>query len=115
MTVSMLSAIVNRKHLPRFLAELSDNLFIVYFSGYISLLLGLLVVLSHNVWSADWRIFITLLGWIAVIKGLIRLFAPEKLPGMASKLFSEKGYFIIMAIFLLLGIYLTYVGFTPRL
>ena len=34
---------------------------------------GLAIVLYHNVWALDWRVIITLFGWMAVIGGAIRI------------------------------------------
>ena len=34
---------------------------------------GLAIVLYHNVWAADWRVLITLFGWMGVIGGAIRI------------------------------------------
>jgi hypothetical protein len=33
--------------------------------------MGMLIVALHNVWSADWRLLVTLLGWLTVIKGAV--------------------------------------------
>ena len=40
---------------------------------------GLAIVLTHNIWAADWRVLITLFGWLNVIGGALRLFAPPLL------------------------------------
>ena len=38
--------------------------------------MGLAIELVHNVWVADWRVLITLFGWINTIGGALRLLAP---------------------------------------
>ena len=38
------------------------------------------MVLVHNVWVADWRIVITLLAWLTLIKGIVRLNLPHAVP-----------------------------------
>ena len=35
-------------------------------------------MLTHNVWTADWRVVITILGWLAVITGAIRIVCPQQ-------------------------------------
>ena len=37
---------------------------LIYLAGIITLTAGLAIVLTHNVWAADWRILITVLGWL---------------------------------------------------
>ena len=39
---------------------------------------GLAIVLTHNVWVADWRVLITILGWLAAIGGAVRILAPQR-------------------------------------
>ena len=38
---------------------------------------GVAVLLNHNVWAADWRVLITLFGWLAAIGGAQRIIWPQ--------------------------------------
>ena len=38
---------------------------------------GLIVILGHNLWVADWRIIVTLVGWLATIKCVLYLLFPR--------------------------------------
>lgn len=42
-------------------------------SGALSFFAGLITVIFHNVWVWDWPLAITILGWSAMINGLVRL------------------------------------------
>jgi hypothetical protein len=55
-----------------------DNPALMFLSGLLTLPAGLAIVLTHNVWAADWRIVITIFGWLAVIGGAVRLLAPRQ-------------------------------------
>jgi uncharacterized membrane protein len=50
---------------------------LIYLSGLLAMTGGVAVVLAHNVWTADWRIVITLLGWLAAIGGAERIVTPQ--------------------------------------
>ncbi|MBU2583445.1 MAG: hypothetical protein KJ622_17180 [Alphaproteobacteria bacterium] len=50
---------------------------LILFAGVVLLVAGTAILQSHNLWVGDWRILITLIGWLGVIGGLIRIFAPE--------------------------------------
>ncbi len=63
MIIVSLALLANRRRFRRILEEFSRSFALIVFLGLITLVLGLLVVVSHNVWSADWRVIITLLGW----------------------------------------------------
>ena len=36
-----------------------------------------MVVLAHNVWAANWRVIITLFGWVLIVCGTIRIVFPQ--------------------------------------
>lgn len=42
-------------------------------TGYITFLLGLATVVAHNIWVADWRVAITILGWVTLFKGIEKI------------------------------------------
>src|SRR5215469_3388044 len=48
----------------------------VFLEALLNLNFGALVVSFHNVWTG-WPVVLTLLGWGIVVKGLVRLIAPE--------------------------------------
>ncbi|HEY4255204.1 MAG TPA: hypothetical protein VGM34_02525 [Chlamydiales bacterium] len=80
-------------------------------SGILCLALGLLVVLTHNVWVADWHVVVTLFGWYMLAQGALRLFYPEAF-ARVKKTMLEDGKFIALNWVLLIGsIYLVWVGF----
>ena len=41
--------------------------------GVITLILGVITVISHNIWQGSWQICITVLGYLTLIKGFIRI------------------------------------------
>jgi hypothetical protein len=42
-----------------------------------ALVFGLLIVMFHNVWVGSWEVIITILGWLALLKGVVLLVQPE--------------------------------------
>ena len=50
---------------------------LIYLSGVLSLLAGLAIVIAHNRWSGGWPVIITVLGWLMVIGGVIRIVVPQ--------------------------------------
>jgi len=50
-----------------------------YMSGWMSLLIGLVIVSQYNVWMANLAVLITLLGWVLIIRGILALFIPQLL------------------------------------
>ncbi len=50
---------------------------VVYLNGLLFLIGGLVIATTHNLWVLDWRGLVTLSGWLLVVAGAYRMFAPE--------------------------------------
>src|SRR5260370_20777079 len=73
-----LALLINGAALRTLAGEFLDSSALTFLSGVITLPAGLAIVLTHNVWAGDWRILITILGWLPVVGGLLRLLAPQR-------------------------------------
>ena len=111
LVIACVAMFVNRKHLSRILSGFSDNLGLVVFSGFTHLFLGLLVVVAHNIWVWDFRGLVTLIGWVGVIKGSLRILAPTKISRLGEEFAGGNKLVVWGLIWLVVGFYLTYVGF----
>ncbi len=90
--------------------EMTDDKSFVISTGYISLLMGLATVVLHNVWVADWRVAITILGWSTLIKGILKIGFPEIINKQAQRFKSQQTLEAIML--LLLGGWLFWISFS---
>ena len=80
----------------------------VYLAGSLWLVAGLSIVCTHNRWSGGWPVLVTSMGWLAVVGGLFRMFAPEA----AQR--NVPSPFILLAmqgVLLAIGAFITYKGF----
>jgi uncharacterized protein YjeT (DUF2065 family) len=112
MTLMGISVIVNELAFRKLAQEFLRSPALIFLSGIILMPAGLAVVLNHNVWVLDWRIIVTLLGWIAVISGAFRVFAPDRATKIGKKFLNRKDYIIAAAGFwLVVGAVLCYFGF----
>lgn len=84
---------------------------IVYFSGFLILILGVLLVVSHQIWTADWRVVITITGWLILLKGLGRIFFPEAVNELIARKRNDWRFLIGEVAVLLASLYLLYKGF----
>ena len=102
--------LINRKRFPDVARSFVENPALLVFSGFLTLVLGLLAVLVHNVWVADWRVIITILAWLTLFKGIVRLWFPDMVRGFASRV--NDSWALYSALFsLFVGAYLLYQGF----
>jgi len=86
---------------------------LIYLSGVLSLLAGLAVVMAHNRWSGGWPIIITVLGWLMVIGGVIRIVVPQLVQTVAVTIYAGHAAIIVAAILCVaLGGFLSFKGFS---
>src|SRR6185295_8531750 len=88
--------------------SMSTSIFLAKLIGPVCLA----IVLTHNVWAGDWRILITILGWLAVIGGLFRLLAPQRAVAVGRTLLTNPSTLhISTGIYLLIGALLCFFGY----
>ena len=75
---------------------------VVYLNGTILFVAGLSLVRSHNRWSRDWPVLVTLTGWVVLLAGLYRMFAPEAPQAAAS-----VATYAMLAVLFAIGSFLT--------
>jgi len=97
-----------RTMLPEFIRSPT----LLYLAGFIGLLAGLALVLTHNVWAPDWRLIITLIGWLTLIRALITIFQPQWVTAAGTAILQRRGIFRGAAVVnLLIGVVLSYFGY----
>jgi hypothetical protein len=74
--VASLAMLVNRTVYQDLAEEFIESPALIWLTGMFALLAGLAIVNFHNLWVADWRVIITVLGWLWIAKGLARLTMP---------------------------------------
>src|SRR5215469_3224475 len=65
-----LAMLINRKELGALAQEFLRSRALFFLLGLVDFAVGLAIVLTHNVWAADWRVIITVLGWRRLAQGL---------------------------------------------
>jgi hypothetical protein len=93
-------------------AELARSTALIYLSGLLAMAAGVAILLHHNVWAADWRVLITLFGWIAALGGAQRIIWPQGTEGAVRWSADNPTIFIIAGIFwLIIGGVLCFYGY----
>ncbi len=82
LVVAGLAALINPKLLQDVGREFLANRALIFMGGVLALLAGLAIVNTHNIWSGGWPVVITVIGWLAVLGGIIRM----GFPGLAKAL-----------------------------
>jgi hypothetical protein len=106
--------LINLEHYRRLVADFGKSPLQIYVSGSMALLLGLLIVCFHNVWEWHWPVIITILGWLTLLKGVVRITAPKLVEQRAERYARNTNVVTASALTaLLLGAVLTYFALAP--
>lgn len=107
-----LVVLTQRKFVMHIVDDMSNHKALMYVTGAMILVLGLLIVLNHNVWEATWRVIPTIIGWAMVAKGIAIFFVPKMVMRKAKKFAKNRNMAVLAGIAAVaVGAYLVYVGF----
>ena len=113
--VIYLSASVGAFFGPDYYRKVADDLFnnaaLTYLSGFITVVFGFLIVHYHNRWAKNWTVLITLLGWLALLKGIVLITSPQFIHNLSDRMFTDFGARIFPYAAVCLGLLFAYFGF----
>jgi hypothetical protein len=113
--VIYLSASLGRFFSRDYYRRLSDDMYknaaLTYVMGFMAVIIGLLIVHYHNLWRRDWSVLITILGWLALIKGVLIIVFPKFIQRLSGAFLTAGAQKIIPYVTLLVGLLFGYFGF----
>jgi hypothetical protein len=107
-----LGMLANRPGYRAMAHEFLQSRALIYLAGLLALVPGIAIVLAHNVWVLDWRLIITIFGWLAVIGGVARVLFPQNVMAIGEKMVTSLRYMLGGGIVVLvLGAILSFYGY----
>jgi hypothetical protein len=88
---------------------------LISLSGIMTFTAGVATLNGYCAWTADWRVIITIFGWLLVIAGVIRIALPTVAAVTAMSVYSGPFAVMIVGIVLLIiGAYLSFEGYRAK-
>lgn len=85
---------------------------LIFITGVLALLAGLAIVNAHNLWVPDWRVLVTVLGWLFIVRGVTNLVLPHLVQTMGDRIVASQAGVIAGATFMIvLGAILSIMGY----
>lgn len=81
---------------------------VTFLNGVLLFVAGISTVRVHNFWVRSWIILITLIGWLTILFGLLRMFFPT-----AKQAGENLSTYLLLAVLLIVGLFLTLKGYYP--
>jgi cytochrome bd-type quinol oxidase subunit 2 len=90
--------------------DLVNNQGLLWVTGLITFVMGTVMLALYNTWSKSWRVLVTIIGWLAVIKGAVLMLFPQIMKlyinFLSDTMLTLSGIYAILlgGLFLFLGI-----------
>ena len=68
---------LNPNRIKQIFSDLKDEKFLII-SSFVAIIVGLLNVLFHNIWELNYKLVITLIGWLSLLIGLSLFVFPKQ-------------------------------------
>ncbi|MHC4264757.1 MAG: hypothetical protein ACYSUK_02360 [Planctomycetota bacterium] len=104
--------LVNPEYYKNLFQEFAEKCCVMYLSGIMSLSIGFLLVTFHNIWAWEWSVILTIIGWLALIKGLVILVRPKAMMSMIEALTTERLFKVMPICTIMLGLIFLILGFS---
>jgi hypothetical protein len=104
--------IFNKSYFNAVMTDLANNKGLLWLTGLITFVMGAVIVALYNVWSADWRVLVTILGWLTAIKGAVIMLLPSSMMLVYRRFLSDHLLMYSGFYALILGGLLLLLGFT---
>jgi predicted phage tail protein len=104
--------ILRRKLIVHVVSDFLTNRTLAFIVGALEVLAGLVLVIKHSAWNGALETVISMLGWLLLLEGIFYLFATKRvLRKLIQWLDNKSAYYFFALLYLILGVYLVYVGF----
>jgi hypothetical protein len=112
MLVIGLAVFANQRGFRDMAEEFMASRALMFLSGFLLMPAGIAIVLTHNVWTADWRVLITIFGWLNAVGGALRLFGPPFLIKAGRTMLKQPRFApIAAAIWVIIGLLFCFFGY----
>ena len=106
-----IAMLFNREYYTTAANEMLDHSGLSFFTSIFTLILGIILVLSHNIWTLNWTVVITVLAWLTFLKGILRLLMPAHFSKCMRIYETSCYYYTVTVLSILVGLYLGCYGF----
>ena len=107
--------IVNPAFYKKMFSDFMENSAILYMGGIMALVIGFLIVRFHNTWTWDFSVIITIIGWIALIKGIVILVLPKHMISVSKAIINSPTFMKVESVIaIVMGLLFSFLGFCPK-
>ncbi len=105
---------LNRERYLAVVDEVILSKTLLYVFGVMALTGGLAILLTHNVWVWDWPVVITIIAWLMVVRGSLRIVIPQQIEAIAKRMTDQLPTLLLISdmIVISVGLFLSWKGYS---
>jgi len=105
-------ALLNKGYLKKLLDDYIKSPSAEFTGAIIAMVAGAVLLYIHSDWTWNWKILITIIGWVGLIKGAVLFVLPGQMMKLAERILKIKGLYTFTGVMcLVLGLLFGYYGF----
>lgn len=103
--------LVDKKYYSKVFDNMLKDTTAMYLGGFMALLVGFALVTFHNDWMKSWEVLVTVIGWMALVKGVMLIAFPRTFLGIVKPWIKSKNLSAMAVAVVVLGLIFGYFGF----
>ena len=107
--------LINRDFYKKLFEDFCASAAMMYLGGITALVIGFLILAHRGIrCTQDWAIILSVIGWLALIKGVLILVCPKLMIAMTQAMMKDNLLKILPVIIIVLGLAFSFLGFCPK-
>ena len=107
--------LINPAFYSRIFNDFTETPAILYLGGAVALIVGYIIVAFHNTWTDDLSVIITIIGWVALLKGILILTLPKIMIAITKAITLKQSTMKALSIIIIIiGLAFAFLGFCPK-
>ena len=113
LVIAGVGLLLNRDTYRTAVEQIVNSWALIFVMGALDFAGGLAIALTHNVWAWNWPVIITLIGWLMIVRGALRILFPQAVADLGARILarSPQALSVSGAVSIVLGAILFWKGF----
>ncbi|MHC4906607.1 MAG: hypothetical protein ACYTEN_12410 [Planctomycetota bacterium] len=107
--------LINPGFYKKLFTDFAENAAAMYIGGVAALAIGFVILVHRGLGCThDWSMILSIIGWLALIKGLLILVCPKLMMALTKAMIKDSLLKVWPVVIIILGLALSFFGFCPK-